>query len=412
MSATLISNARIFDGVSVVSECGHVLIESGRISQISLRKPLSPPADCAIVDASGCTLLPGLIDAHVHVFRDVELLKTAIQYGVTTVLDMHNEREWFKEINAITLQRNDVADVKSCCYGATIKNGWPSAIVRLVSQEENLEDRISKWPGLTDKKSVEEFIAQNKAAGAAFTKLMQEDGHTMVLPFPERPVPTPSLELQKTIVDVSHENGMLTVAHALTNHSTLHVLRAGVDGLAHASIDPINEEIVQAFKKNNAFVIPTLAIHASSSGEEQETRDKFASSLQGAEKEHLQGCLHITSDKFSIKNVYEQVHTLKEAGIDVLCGTDTSSDLAGTRAGLSVHQELWMYVNRCRFTPLEALVSATSKISDRFGFSDRGKIQEGRLADVILVAGDPTESIEALSDIKTVWRNGEAVVKN
>lgn len=51
---------------------------------------------------------------------------------------MHNEREWFKEINAITRQRNDVADVKSCCYGATIKNGWPSAIVRLVSQEENV----------------------------------------------------------------------------------------------------------------------------------------------------------------------------------------------------------------------------------------------------------------------------------
>lgn len=138
MSATLISNARIFDGFSVISESGHVLIESGRISQISLEQPLPPPADCVIIDASGCTLLPGLIDAHVHVFRDVQLLETAIQYGVTTVLDMHNEREWFKEINAITRQRNDVADVKSCCYGATIKNGWPSAIVRLVSQEENV----------------------------------------------------------------------------------------------------------------------------------------------------------------------------------------------------------------------------------------------------------------------------------
>lgn len=140
MSVTLISNARIFDGVSVISEHGHVLVESGRISQISLREPLSPPADCAVVDASGCTLLPGLIDAHVHVFRDVQLLETAIQHGVTTVLDMHNEREWFKEINAITNQRNDVADVKSCCYGATIKNGWPSAIVRLVSQEQNVRN--------------------------------------------------------------------------------------------------------------------------------------------------------------------------------------------------------------------------------------------------------------------------------
>jgi hypothetical protein len=149
--ATLISNGRIFDGVSVISECGHVLIESGRISKISSQQPLSPPADCVVVDATGCTLLPGLIDAHVHVFRDVQLLETAIQYGVTTVLDMHNEREWFKEINVITRQRNDVSDVKSCCYGATIKNGWPSAIVRLVSQEENV--RVARnfvWICLSD----------------------------------------------------------------------------------------------------------------------------------------------------------------------------------------------------------------------------------------------------------------------
>lgn len=90
----LVSNARIFDGVSVISERGHVHIESGRISQISLQEPISPPADCPVVDATGCTLLPGLIDAHVHVFRDVQVLETAIQYGVTTVIDMHNERKW------------------------------------------------------------------------------------------------------------------------------------------------------------------------------------------------------------------------------------------------------------------------------------------------------------------------------
>lgn len=147
---------------------------------------------------------------------------------------------------------------------------------------------------------------------------MQEDGHTMVIPFPERPVPTPSLEIQKMVVEASHKEGFVAVAHALTNHSTLQVLRAGVDGLAHASIDPITDEVVQAFKKNNAFVIPTLVVHASSSGEEQETREMFSKHLHGADKEHMLGCLHITSDKFTIKNVYEQVYTLKEAGIDVL----------------------------------------------------------------------------------------------
>jgi len=72
-----------------------------------------------------------------------------------------------------------------------------------------------------------------------------------------------------------------------------------------------------------------------------------------------------------------------------------------------VHHELWMYVNRCRFTPEEALQSATSKIADRFKLSDRGKIEEGRLADLLLVSGNPVQSIDTIADIRGVWRNGE-----
>jgi len=138
MPATLISNVRIFDGVSVISESGHVLIESSLISQVSLRHSLPVPENCIVIDGTGCTLLPGLIDAHTHVYRDVELLETSIKYGVTTVLDLHNEPEWFKEISDLTCQRNDISDVKSCGFGATIKDGWPAAIVKLVSQEPNV----------------------------------------------------------------------------------------------------------------------------------------------------------------------------------------------------------------------------------------------------------------------------------
>lgn len=76
-----------------------------------------------------------------------------------------------------------------------------------------------------------------------------------------------------------------------------------------------------------------------------------------------------------------------------------------------MHHEMWLYVNRCGFTPVEALGSATSKIADRFGLADRGRIEEGRQADLVLVAGKPAESIDALSEIKGVWRNGERVVR-
>lgn len=69
---------------------------------------------------------------------------------------------------------------------------------------------------------------------------------------------------------------------------------------------------------SNAFLIPTLAVHASCSGEGQETREGLASGLEGEEKEHACGCLQIPKEEFSIKAVYEQVITLKEAGIGVL----------------------------------------------------------------------------------------------
>lgn len=142
MSPTLITNARIFDGVTVLTECGHVLLDAERIVEVFLGGAPIPPPSAAVVDATGCTLIPGLIDAHVHVYQDVKFLETAIRYGVTTVLDLHNEPEWFQKMNAIARSRNDLCDVKSACFGATVKNGWPSAIVKLVTKDPQVSSSL------------------------------------------------------------------------------------------------------------------------------------------------------------------------------------------------------------------------------------------------------------------------------
>jgi imidazolonepropionase-like amidohydrolase len=71
-----------------------------------------------------------------------------------------------------------------------------------------------------------------------------------------------------------------------------------------------------------------------------------------------------------------------------------------------------MYVERCGFTPTEALQSATSVTAKRFEFlSDRGRIAEGLRADLLLVKGDPTANIEDISNIVGVWKAGEVAVK-
>lgn len=74
--------------------------------------------------------------------------------------------------------------------------------------------------------------------------------------------------------------------------------------------------------------------------------------------------------------------------------------------GLSMHHELWLYVERCGFTPIEALVSATSVSARRWRLLGRGTIELGKKADLLLVRGDPTKDIAVSKDIEVVWRNG------
>lgn len=72
-----------------------------------------------------------------------------------------------------------------------------------------------------------------------------------------------------------------------------------------------------------------------------------------------------------------------------------------------MHQELAVFVEKCGFTPLEALRSATSLTAQRFGFLDRGLLEKGRKADLLLVEGNPVQDIDATLNIVGVWRDGQ-----
>lgn len=147
---------------------------------------------------------------------------------------------------------------------------------------------------------------------------MQEDGQAMNLPFPTRPIPTPTLKIQKAVIDSAHSHGILAVAHATTNEAALKMLQVGIDGITHSTCEPMSAEVKKAYQESNAFIIPTFAVITSSSGEEQDCRDRFAKHLKGDEKEHMEGCLHILRDGLSVEHAYDQIRELKQAGIDIL----------------------------------------------------------------------------------------------
>lgn len=138
MSSFLVIHVRVFDGESVLLSRGCVLVEDGIISSISESVPSSLPVDCKVVSGDGCTLLPGLIDAHVHAFDNVQNLADSLHYGVTTVLDMHSEPEYVKKLREVVAENDEVADYRSCCHGATVKGGWPEPMVKMNDESEEV----------------------------------------------------------------------------------------------------------------------------------------------------------------------------------------------------------------------------------------------------------------------------------
>jgi cytosine/adenosine deaminase-related metal-dependent hydrolase len=125
MSSFLVTNVRIFDGENSI-ERGSVLVLKGRIAEVSAQKI---QYDGQVFDKPGHTLLPGLIDTHIHAdLGNIVALPQSLRFGVTTVCDMHNE---WKNIETLRKQvkDGDCADLKTTSFAATIEGGWPAAIV-------------------------------------------------------------------------------------------------------------------------------------------------------------------------------------------------------------------------------------------------------------------------------------------
>jgi hypothetical protein len=130
MSRYVITDVQLFDGVALASEVCTVCISAGVISYVGTGPPPQPHDEAIMISGSGCTLMPGMIDAHTHVFRSLEALEQCVPMGVTTVLDMHNEPENVIYLKEECRKSSALPDILSAFYAATVAEGWPRAIVK------------------------------------------------------------------------------------------------------------------------------------------------------------------------------------------------------------------------------------------------------------------------------------------
>ncbi len=345
----VIRGVRVFDGVRVIA-AATVVVQDGKIASVG--DGSGAPAGLPVIDGTGKTLLPGLIDSHTHTFGNA--LRQALEAGVTTELDMFTDWRYARQVKneQAAGKDTDLADLRSAGTLATAPKGHGT--------EYGLNIPTIEGPG-----EAQAFVDARIAEGSDYIKII----YTVPLP-----LPTVSKETLAALVQAAHKRGKMAVVHINSRQGAMDAIEAGADGLAHLFTDQSpGADFGQFVAAHHAFVIATLTVLESS---------------------------------HTYANAEEALRQLKAAGVPILAGTDAPN--VGTH-GTAMHHEMELLV-RAGLTPVEALRAATSTPAAVFHLDDRGVIRAGARADLVLVTGDPTTSIAATQKIAGVWKAGIALV--
>jgi imidazolonepropionase-like amidohydrolase len=389
----LIRDVRVFDGERVL-EHRSVLIENGKIRWV--RGANATAVGAEVTEGAGRTLLPGLIDAHVHMPDHAEAAaRQALTLGVTTQLDMFSGGERFKAVKKLEAQdRADLSDVRTAGTGATAPGGHPTQMG-------------GGWiPTLSRPEEAQAFVDARIAEGADYIKVIHDDGSTW--PWVHKPVVMLDNATMRAVIEAAHRRGKLAVVHALSEQQARDAIGADADGLAHLFIgDSVSAHFAQLAARHHVFVIPTLTtlyLDCGKSPGPEILADRHLGEFIGEEWHRTMSMpkpdaaanrLCAGADKALLQ--------LSKAGVRLLTGTDAPAP--GATYGASVHGEMELFV-RDGLTPMQALVAATSAPARAFRLNDRGMIASGKRADLLLVEGDPTRNITDTRNIVAVWKRG------
>lgn len=370
-----------------------VVIEGGRIKSVGSGEI---PEDADIIDLGNLTLLPGLIDMHVHLTGDLDKdsfnrriregaadaalrgarnARRTLLAGFTTVRDMASDG-----FSAVALMRaSDRGLIEGprifpAAHGLGITGGHCDATGLAPGILEGGPER-----GVAD--GADEILKAVRYQIKHGAKLIKTCATAGVLSF-EGPVGAQqySEEELRVMVEEAARHGMKVSAHAHGTEGIIAAVRAGVASIEHGSM--LNEGAIALMKEKGTYLVPTTYL-----------ADNIPLDVLPP---------HIRAKAESILPVAkESVRRAIRAGVKIAFGTDAAVFPHGDNA-----KEFTALVER-GLTPLEAIRSATLNAVDLLGVDDRGLIAPGRLADIIAVPGNPLEDIRVLEDVRFVMKGGK-----
>ncbi|MGC2743594.1 MAG: amidohydrolase family protein [Candidatus Angelobacter sp.] len=380
----------VFDGYQVLRR-QTVTIQDGMIRDLGPAQ--GPPSTPGYIVGAGKMLLPGLIDAHCHISNQ-ESLEQAAALGVTTELGMFGNPKTVFPLRKDVEQGKypNAADFRTAGTGASAPGGHPSELGG------------PPFPAFAQGDDAQKFVDARFAEGSDYLKIIYD--HTL---------PGLSFQQLKALIAAAHKRAKLVAVHETVQQDGLQAMEAGADDLEHIFADsPLSPQFVRAATANHIVLTPTLAVISAFGGKtlgpELAGDPRFAPYLLGWAVQILNVKLPAkVTERTHYDYARQAVKALHDAGITILAGTDSPNP--GTGYGLSMHAELQL-LTEAGLSPEEALTAATAGPAREFGLIDRGRIQAGRRADLLLVQGDPSKDIRATRNIVGVWKAGIAIDRN
>ena len=372
--------------------------------------PLPKGANVEEIDYGEATILPGLVDAHTHLIApgdgtwgeelaqngdDILLMRAAknartfLDSGVTTLRDNGAKNNVaFSLRESINLGLTDGPRLNICGRPITITGGHMWYFGSEVDGKDGVRTEVRK------------LIKE----GADYIKIVATGGSTLTS---FRNLPSYTVEELQVITEEAHKFRKLTAAHCASTQGIANCLDAGVDMIIHCIFrDPdghysFREELVGRIVKADAWVNPTIYTTRATVVKLEEKR-RHQGSLSRSEESLLE------TRKRIVENQLEGTRRMLEMGAKIIAGSD--SPWGEYPAGGFVHEI--QALAEAGMTNTQAITAGTSDAAKSIGLGDAaGHLKPGRPADVLIVDGDPVADLNALWNVKDVFKEGERILR-
>lgn len=382
-----VTNGALWDGSRLIT-AGTLLIRDGRILAAGAATEVAIPDGAQVIDAGGGTILPGLIDDHVHNAAEPEIRQQFLEAGVTTVCDAGAGAQQLR------LYRSEQAPAEPIARGyyagpfLSAPGGYPADSDASARREIHNVDEA--------RAAVQDLAA----LGASYVMVALDDGRG------EEALPVLSSEVLQAIVAEAHRLGLSVRAHVLDEAYLDMALEAGVDAIEHIPAPQLSRAEFEAWiGSDGALALPQTYLdrlqRLADSGvpltPTLEVLERRTCNLVAQSEEERNACVRV---------YLEAVRQFRQMGGTIALGNDYGS--AGMPTGLPWRE--MEFLREAGLSNGELLTAATTTAARVCGHGEElGALRPGYVADVLIVDGNPIEDLSALQRVKIVILAGQVV---